>query len=321
MRLLQCLASFLLAVSAYAADKPPPRIAVIFPAAEAFYVPRLVNFRKVLAEEGLVEGKHYTLDVVYAGGDSARYPDLTREVLQRNPAMVLVSTIESVRVAQQQTKSVPILMTGINDPVGSGLVASLARPGGNTTGLSTLSEETVAKHFELVRETLPRAKRVAVLMNPGNPSNLRMMEQARAAGKMFGMEARAIEIRTPAALDAAFSDMAKYRPDALLILGDAMIMAQPQSISEFALKNRIPAFGPTENFVIAGSLLSYAPSLVDLYRRNAAFVAKILAGAKPADLPIEQPTKFELVVNAKTAKALGVKIPQSIAQRVDRVIE
>ena len=321
MRLLPLLASFLLATSASAADKAPPRVAVVVPATAAFFAPRLAKFKKVMAEEGLVEGKHYTLDVVYAGGDYTRFPELTREVLQRNPAAILVSTIESVRVAQQQTKTVPSLMSSVNDPVGNGLVASLARPGGNTTGLSTLSEDTIGKYVELVRETLPRAKRVAVLMNPGNPSNLKMMQQALAAGKTFGMEVRDCDVSTPASLDAAYAAIAKYRPDALLVLMDAMIIAQPQSISQFALKSRIPAFGPTEDFVTEGSLLSYTPSLTDIYRRSAAFVGKILSGAKPADLPIEQPTKFELVVNAKTAKTLGLKFPQSIVQRVDKVIE
>ena len=319
--LLALGAAALAAPLASLAQPSPARIAFIGPGTAAVGAVRMASFRQGMLENGLVEGQHYVMDEVYAGGDSARFPAMTREVLQRNAAVILVSTNESVRVAQALTKTVPIVIAAATDPVGSGLVASLARPGGNTTGLSTQSEDTMTKYIELLRETLPRAKRIAVLMNPANSSNLKRVEQIRVAGGKFGMDARVFEATTPVTLDAAFSAIEKHRPDALLVVRDGTLNVQFKNISAFALRNRIPAFGPTEDYVVAGSLLSYAPSITDMFRRSATFVAKILAGAKPADLPVEQPTKFELVVNAKTAKALGVKIPQSVVHRVDRVIE
>ena len=305
------------------ARQPLRRIAFLFPNSATAVAAQgsLVAFKEGLRDNGLIEGKHYLLEERYAGGVYERFPVLTRELLQRNPAVIMVSTIEAVRVAQKETKTVPIVMAATNDPVGSGLVASLARPGGNTTGLSTQAEDTIVKYVELVRETLPRAKWIAVLVNPGNPSTPKMFEQLRTAAGGYGIDAGAFEAATPAALDAVFGAIAQQRPDAFVVLRDAMFIGQHERMSAFALKNRIPLFAPTDQFVGSGSLISYAPSLVDMYRRSATYVAKILAGAKPADLPIEQPTRFELVLNMNTAKALGIKIPHSILVRVDRVIE
>lgn len=324
MNLRALLAAALLLLSALtppATAQTPPRIAFIGPSSAAYTAPRLAAFRDGMRDNGLVEGKHYVIEARFADGDYARFPALTRELLQRNPAVILTPTIASVRVAQQASSTVPIVFPSLNDPVGSGVVASLARPGGNTTGLSTQAEDIMAKYMEFVRETLPRAKRVAVLLNPGNPSHPKMFEQVRTVAGGFGINVRAFETATPAALEAAFTAMAQHRPDALVVVRDAMLQDLHARISAFGLKSRIAVFGPTSEYVDSGSLLAYASSPIDMYRRSATYVAKILAGAKPADLPVEQPTIFEMVINLRTAKALGIKFPQTVLLRAERVVE
>ena len=300
---------------------PPARIGFILTTKAPAIATRLAGFRQGMRDNGLIEGQHYVIDAVYADGQSERFPALAQELLQRAPAVILVSTIAAVRAAQQATRTVPIVMTGVNDPVGTGLVASLARPGGNTTGQSTQGEDTTANFVEFIHEALPRAKRIALLTNPGNASHQKLGEQVRVAALKFGIETRAFEATTPAAIDAAFAAIAKQQPDALVVLADAMLSGEPQRISAFALKNRIPAFGVDADFAEAGSLLSYAPSRLDMYRRSATYVKKILAGAKPADLPVEQPIKFEMVLNLKTAKALGITVPPVVLLQAERVIE
>ena len=302
---------------------PLARIGIIWPTSVAANAPLLAAFRQGMGENGLIEGKHYILDVVSADGDYERLPALAKELVQRAPAVIVAVATPAVRAAQQATRTVPIVMISVSDPVGTGLVASLARPGGNTTGLSSQGEDTTAKFVEFVREALPRAKRIALLINPGSPTHPKLSESVRAAALRFGIETRTVEAASPAALDAAFAAIAGQRPDALVVLRDAMSLSapQPQRISAFALKNRFAAFGPSAEFAEAGSLLSYGPSLLDLFRRSATYVKKILAGAAPADLPVEQPTKFEMVINLKTAKALDIKLPQSLLIQAERVIE
>ena len=300
-------------------NAPPARIGIIVPATAAAYATRLAAFKQGMRENGLIEGQHYVVDLVAADGHYERFPALVKELLQRNPAVIMSTA--AVRAAQQATRTVPIVMISSNDPVGSGLVASLARPGGNTTGLSNQSIDTAAKFVEFIREALPRTKRIALLINPGSPANAHLDQQVRAAAHRFGIETHAFEAAAPAALDAAFAAIAKQRPDALVVMRDSMLNSAHQRISAFALKNRIPAFVPDAEYAEAGSLLSYGPSRLDMYRRSATYVKKILAGAKPADLPVEQPIKFEMVINLKTAKALGIKMPHALLIQAERVIE
>ena len=250
-------------------NAPPARIGFIVPTNAAAIATRLAAFKQGMLDNGLVEGRHYVLDVVYAEGHYERFPALAQGLLQRGSAVIVVSTIAAVRAAQQATRTVPIVMTGVNDPVGTGLVASLARPGGNTTGQSTQGEDTTAKFVEFIHEALPRAKRIALLTNPGNASHQKLGEQVRVAALKFGIETRAFEATTPAAIDVAFAAIAKQQPDALVVLADAMLSGEPQRISAFALKNRIPAFGVDADFAEAGSLLSYGPSGPDMFRRSA----------------------------------------------------
>ena len=314
------LASFLLGFALQAWAQAPARIAVISPITEAQGAIRLAALKDGLRDNGLIEGRHYVIDAVYADGKPGRFPALTQEVLQRNPALIVGVHIASVRAAQQATKTIPIVFMATPDPVGNGLVASLARPGGNTTGMTGQAEDLVAKHVELLHEALPRAKRLAVLTSAG-PWHTKMFERVRAAAEGFGMSARAFEATTPAALDPALGAIAEHRPDALLIFTYAMFYGERERISAFALNSRIPVVAGVSEFVDAGSLMAYATLYNELFRSAAIYVKKILAGAKPADLPVEQPTKFELVINLKTAKALGIDVPPSLIARADEVIE
>ena len=302
-------------------NAPPVRIGFIAASSAVAIATRLAAFRQGMQENGLIEGKHYVLDVAYADGHYERLPALATELVRRAPAVIMANATAAVRAAQQATRTLPIVMIGINDPVGNGMVASLARPGGNITGLSSQGEDTNAKFVEFIREALPRAKRIALLINPGNSSHPKLGEQVRAAALKSGIETSVFESATPAALDAAFAAITRQQPDALVVLSDAILTAEPQRISAFALKSRFAAFGPDAEFAEAGGLLSYGPSRLDMFRRAATHVKKILAGAKPADLPVEQPIKFEMVLNLKTAKALGIKVPQALLIQAERVIE
>jgi putative ABC transport system substrate-binding protein len=298
-----------------------PRIAWLWPGTPEGFVASFGAFKEGMRENGLVEGKDYKLDVRYAEGKYDRLPALADELVKLKPAMILMSTIAAVRAAQKATKTVPLIFVSVNDPVGSGLVASLAHPGGNTTGNCSQSEDAINKNIELLREVLPRASRIAVLSNPNNPSNLKMFDRIRAVASTFGITARAFEVSTPSGFAAAFSAIAQYRPNALVVLPEAMFYDQRSVISKLATGQRIPTFASVSEFATSGCLMTFGPNRLDLNRRSAIYVKKILGGAKPADLPVEQPTTFELAVNLKTAKALGISIPQSLLLRADEVIQ
>ena len=299
----------------------PARIAWVWPGSAENSVVFLAAFRQGMRENGLTEGKHFVIEQRFGDGRYERFPALVDELLKHDPAVIMVVTIASVQAAQKAIRTVPIVFVATNDPVGSGLVDSLARPGGNTTGLSNQNEDVIPKYLELLRETLPQASRIAVLSNPGNRSNPKMSARLRDLAAGFGITTRAFEATSLEALDAALSAMAQYRPDAMLIVPDSLFGDLGDHIGAFALKNRIPTFAPSSEMVASGSLMSYGTQRRELYRRAATYVKKILAGTKPADLPVEQPTKFELVINMKTARALGLTIPQSLLLRADEVIQ
>ena len=315
------LCAWLLVLALPICAQVPARIARIGPGSAESREPCFSAFKQGMREGGLVEGTHYVLDERYADGNYDQFPALTGELLKRNPALVMVSTIASVRAAQQATKTVPIVFVAVNDPLGSGLVANLARPEGNTTGLSNQAEDTMAKNLQLLREVLPRATRVAVLFNPSNGSNPKLLERVRVAAPGLGIAVHPFGATAPGALDAVLGAIAQYRPDALLVIRDAMLADQRDRLAAFALKARIPLFVGQSSMVAAGGLIVYDSSLTDQCRRSATYVKKILAGTRPADLPVEQPTKFELVINLKTAKALGITIPPSVLLRADEVIQ
>jgi len=224
--------------------------------------------------------------------------------------------------AKNATKTIPIVMMAVGDPVGTGLIASLARPGGNVTGLSySVGLEIFSKQLELLKETVPKVRRVAVLSNPAHPAHPLQIREVNVAARSLGVQLQLLEARGPSEFDGAFAAMAKERVGALLVLSDAMLNSHRTRLADLAARSRLPAAYGVRESVEAGGLMSYGPSFLDLFRRSAAYVDKILKGAKPADLPVEQPTKFELVINLKTAKALGLPIPPSLLQRADKVIE
>jgi putative ABC transport system substrate-binding protein len=223
--------------------------------------------------------------------------------------------------AQQATRTIPIVMSVVIDPLGSGLVASLARPGGNVTGLTIMASDLVGKQLELLKEVVPKVSRVALLWNPANPGSAPQLREAEASARVLGVRLQTLEARDPQEIDSAFAAMTRERAGALLILPDAIFGNQRRQIAELAAKRRLPSLLGVGEYAEAGGLMTYSANNLDLERRAATFVDKILKGAKPADLPIEQPSKFELSINLKTAKALGLTIPPSLLRRADEVIQ
>jgi putative ABC transport system substrate-binding protein len=278
-------------------------------------------FRQGLLERGWVEGQNVVIEWRFAEGRMERFPDLTADLIRLKVDIVVTLGGPAARAAKQATTTTPIVAIGVSDPVGQGLVASLARPGGNVTGLATLFPELAVKRLELLKEALPGVSRVAVLWNAANPGNVIILRGVQAAALTLGVTLQTREVRGPDDFEAAFAKMRRERPDALMILDDPLLFQYRASIVDFAAKRRLPAMHPFRESVEAGGLIAYSVNLAELNRRAAEYVDKILKGAKPADLPIEQPTKFELVINLKTAKALGLTIPPSLLGRADEVIQ
>src|SRR6266571_3844258 len=279
-------------------------------------------FRDGLRELGYVEGKNLQLELRWGEGKLERLPALAAELVVANVDIIVAVTSPSVAAARQATQTIPIVMPLSSDPVGNGLVASLAHPGGNITGLSQMAPELGEKRIQLLKEMFPKVSHaMAVLWNPDYVGMRARFEQAQVAAPAVGLTVRSVEVRDTRELDAAFDVIIREHPEALLLLADPLTISQRSRIVEFAAEQRLPAIYETSNFVDVGGLISYGPSISDQYRRAATYVDKILRGAKPADLPIEQPTKFELVINMRAAKALGIKIPDSIMLRADKVIE
>ena len=299
----------------------PARIAWLAPGTAGKQGHYVEAFRLGMRENGLAEGRDYVLDVQYAEGHYERFPAMADAALKRDPAVVIAVAVPAVRILQKATRTVPIVFVSTTDPVGSGLVASLARPGGNTTGICNQAEESVTKYIDLLREALPPAKRVAVLLNTANSANVKSFERVREFAQGLAITAEPFGAATPEELNAAFRAIAQYRPDALLMIADSMLFETHERIVAFALQERIATIAPTPEHGESGMLLAYGASRPEMYRRAAAYVRRILAGAKPADLPVEQPTRFDLVINQRTAKTLGVRIPNTVLLRADRVID
>jgi putative ABC transport system substrate-binding protein len=277
-------------------------------------------FRDGLRDLGYVEGQNINLDIRIAEGPN-ELPKLVREVLGR-PADVIVTVSARVTLAARAaTSTIPIVMLGAGDPVGTGLVASLARPGGNITGLSLLVPELSGKRLALLKELMPQAARIAVLANPANPVTVQQWKETQEAAQLMGIALRLIEVRERNDLDDSISVAAQANVSAVDVLGDPVFVENSKQLAELTLKHRLPAIAWQREFADAGGLISYGPSFRDLWRRAASYVDKILKGATPANIPVEQPTKFEFVVNMKTAKALGLEIPSTLLARADEVIE
>ncbi len=282
----------------------------------------LQAFRDGLHELGYAEGRNIQLEVRWGEGKLERMPALAAELVQLNVDVILAATSPSVVAARQATRTIPIVTPASSDPVGDGWAASLAHPGGNVTGLSIMSPELGEKRIQMLREMFPKvAHAMAVLWNPDYAGMRARYEQARVAAPAVGLTVRSVEVRDIRELDAAFEAIAREHPEALLLLVDPFTFGQRSRIVAFAAEQRLPAMYETSDFVDAGGLISYGPIISDQYRRAATYVDRILRGAKPADLPVEQPTKFELAINLKAAKALGINFPNSILLRADKVIE
>jgi putative ABC transport system substrate-binding protein len=277
-------------------------------------------FKEAMHALGYAE-EQLSIESRYAEGDSQRLAGLAAELVRASPEIIVTGSAAAAVAAKQATSSIPIVTIFTADPVGTGLAASLARPGGNLTGLSNIMEDIAGKELELLKTAAPNATRIVILTNPSNPAHPKELQGAREAAAALGAEIVPVEIRAPGEIDNAFAAIKGAGADALVVLADPLFTAEARPIADFAVKQKLPAMVAFREQVIAGGLMSYGPDLKDSYRRAAVYVDKILKGAKPADLPIEQPTKVELVINLKTAKALGLTVPQSLLARADEVIE
>jgi putative ABC transport system substrate-binding protein len=284
----------------------------------------LEAFRQGLRDLGYVEGRNLVIEYREAEGKPERYPALAAELVALKVDVIVAPITSAARAAKQVIETIPIVFAVSADPVTDGLVTSLARPGGNATGLSILAPELVGKRLELLTQVVPGVSRVAVLRLPGalgERTDASMLNEAEAAARALGVRLQLVEARGPADIDRAFSDMTGARVGALTVLPSNMFFRERRRLVDLAAKNRLPAVYSGRAVVDAGGLMSYGPNLADNYRRAATYVDKILKGAKPGDLPVEQPAKFELIINLKTAKDLGLIIPQSVLARADEVIQ
>src|SRR5215510_9534398 len=299
-----------------------PRIGFLSLTSPSDRPPLFDAFRQGLRGLGWIEGQNIVIDYRYAEDRVDRLPDLAAELVQLKVHVIVSWGTQGVTAAKNATETIPIVMIAVRDPVGTGLIASLARPGGNVTGVSGYAGlEIVAKQLELLKEIVPKLRRVAILSNPTNAYHQLAIREVNVQARSLGVQLQLLEARGPNEFDGAFAAMAKERVGALLVLSDAMLNSHATRLADLAARSRLPAAYGVRESVEAGGLMSYGPSFLDLFRRSTTFVDKILKGAKPAELPVEQPTEFELVINMKTAKALGLTIPPSVLLRADHVIE
>ena len=281
----------------------------------------IVAFRQGLDALGYIEGKNLTLQLRFADGKAERLAALAEELVRLKVDVIMAADTPSTRAAQRATREIPIVIGTSTDPVGSGLVASLAHPGGNTTGLSNMASDISPKRLEMLIALVPKLSQVAVLLDSSNPATRAELKSLEEANKRAGLKLLVLEAETPEQIERAFAAMVKQRVEGLIITNNALFMQQRNQIAELALNNRIPTLGAIRALADAGLLMSYGQNTIESFRRAATYVDKIVKGTKPADLPIEQATTIELFVNMKTAKALGITIPQSILIRADKVIE
>jgi putative tryptophan/tyrosine transport system substrate-binding protein len=294
-----------------------PRVGILFIGSRN--QPHLEAFKQGLRERGYTEDKNIVLEYRYAEGNNDRLPQLAAELVRDKVDVMVTTASVSALAARSVTKTIPIVMTSGN-PLESGLAASLAKPGGNVTGLTVLSVDLSGKRVELLTETFPKTARIAALQSPQDFEAGAGYKETQEAAQAFSLRLYPVEVQSAKDFEQAFAQMDKARETALLVILSPMITLNSRRIVELALKYRLPGMYPTKQFAEEGGLMAYGPFIADLYRRAATYVDKILKGAKPGELPVEQPTKFELVINLKTAKQIGVRIPPSVLARADRVI-
>jgi putative ABC transport system substrate-binding protein len=316
---------FFLLASAYLAAAQQatkiPRIGYLGGASPSANAARIEVFRQGLRELGYEEGKNIIFEWRYAEGKQDRLPDLAAELVRLKVDLIVTAGPASTRAAKEATVTIPIVMASDTDPVGNGFVASLARPGRNITGLSTLAPEISGKQLELLKEIVPRLSRVAVFGTSTQPGNAQALRETEHAAETLKVVVQYLDVSTPKDIEPAFRAASKGRADALLVLSSAVVIFQRKQVVDLALKSRLVAIYNRPEYVEDGGLMTYGVSINDLFRRAATYVDKILKGAKPADLPVEQPTKFELVMNLKAAKQIGLTIPPNVLARADKVIK
>jgi putative ABC transport system substrate-binding protein len=278
-------------------------------------------FREGLRQFGYVEGKNITIEWRWAKDRAERFPDLAAELVRQKVDVIVATNNPAVTAAQKATQTIPIVMVLVTDPRRLGFVTSLARPTGNITGLTIQAPELAGKRLQILKETVPHLTRVAVLWDPTEPGRGELVKETEVMAPRLGLQLRPLEVRTSGDIGSAFTAMAKDGVGAVLVYGSSMLFAHRATIGELAARSRLPTMGPAPEWMGTGFVLSYSPSLNDMYRRSAYFIDKILKGAKPADLPVEQPTKFVLVISAKAAKTLGLTMPPSLLLRADHVID
>jgi putative tryptophan/tyrosine transport system substrate-binding protein len=317
--LLAGACAFVAVCGAHAQTAPIPRIGVIS-MGMAPTSPPLQAFRQGLREHGYVDGQNVRLEYRFAEGYQERLPRLAAELVALRPSIIVTEGTPTVLAVNQATKTIPIVMAFGSDPVRFGLVASLARPGGNITGVIGTGAQRSMKQLQLLKESVPAMARVAVVYTP-RPDTKEVLQEVNDAARTLGVAVKLVAVRNPDELDKAFEEVAGARPDGMITIGHGMLFNERKRIVDFALKNRMPGAFPEREFVEAGGLLAYGPDLAANFRRAAGYVDKILKGAKPGDLPVEQPTKWGLAINLRTAKALGLKLPASVLARADDVIQ
>jgi ABC-type uncharacterized transport system substrate-binding protein len=318
------VAMILLTVSVIADAQQPkkvPRIGFLIGSSPAAIAARIEAFRQGLRDLGYVEGKNIVIEWRYAEGKLDRLPALAAELVRLKIDIIVTGAPATTRAAKEATVTIPIVMAQDTDPVANGFVASLARPGGNITGLSTLAPELSGKQLELLKETVPRLSRMAVLGNSTLPGNAQALKEMELAAGAFKVQLQYVDVLDLKDIETAFRAVSKGRADAVLVLGNPIFLSQRIQITDLAVKSRLPAIYERPEYVDDGGLMTYGVNINELYRRAATYVDKILKGAKPADLPVEQPKKFELIINLKAAKQIGLTIPPSMLARADKVIK
>ena len=297
-----------------------PRIGFLAAPSPSFFSTRMNAFREGLYDLGHVEGKNISIEYRYAGGKLDRLPALAAELVRLKVDVIVTSSAPGAVAARNATSTIPVVFVTAGDPVDMGLVTSLARPGGNITGLTTHAPELSGKRLELLKEVVPRITRVAVLWNPSNPSFSEMLKEMQAASMAHALQLQSLEVRSLEDFEAAFESITRGDSHAIIVVSDPLMNTHHRLILDLAVKHRLPAMYGGPEAVDAGGLMSYAPSFTDQYSRADTYVDKILKGTKPADLPVERPMKFELVINLKTAKQIGLTIPPNVLYRANRVI-
>jgi putative tryptophan/tyrosine transport system substrate-binding protein len=297
------------------------RVGVLASSTESNFEPSVRIFRRALNAAGWVEGRNLTLDVRYPGEQYARLQELADELAKLKVDVLATLGTPATLAARRATTTIPIVMESLSDVVSAGLVPNLARPGGNLTGVSGFAPELSGKRLEMIREILPQADRIAVFANRANPVTVSILSATEVAAQQMRMKLHVIDVRQLAQLGTAFETVRRERADALVLVADPLLFSARPQIIQLAARHRMPTVYETRLFPDAGGLLSYGPLAQERFERMAVYVDRVLRGAQPGDLPIEQPTKFELVINLKTAKALGLTIPQTLLQRADEVIQ